>query len=59
MIYKCFDCGEIFDAEHAGTRSERVGEFWGAPAYKEYIVCPCCRSDDYEEYNEDEDSEED
>lgn len=44
----------------AATRSERIGEFWGAPAYTEYLVCPDCHSDEIEEYipNEEEGEEE-
>lgn len=45
--YKCNDCGCVFTDEEAGTRTENVGEFWGAPAYKDFIVCPRCDSDDY------------
>ena len=33
------------------------GEFWGAPAYKEYLVCPDCRSDEIEEYHESEETD--
>ena len=49
MKYKCYDCGEIFDEEDADVRSECVGEFWGAPAYMDYNVCPRCGSQDIEE----------
>jgi len=31
----CPYCGEFFE-----TRKESRGEFWGAPAYEEMIVCP-------------------
>lgn len=57
MIYKCGDCGRVFSEDQAETRSECVGEFWGAPAYKEYLVCPDCRSDEIEEYHESEDED--
>jgi len=50
MIYKCENCGRVFPEEQADTRKELVGEFWGAPAYKEYYCCPDCRSDEIEEY---------
>ena len=56
--YKCEDCGEIFNEDEAGTERERVGEFWGAPAYKDFIVCPRCRSYYIEEYRESESEEE-
>lgn len=45
--YKCNDC----EAEFDGPReySERVGEFWGAPAYETFCVCPECGSEDFDE----------
>ena len=55
--YKCNDCGCVFTDEEAGTRTENVGEFWGEPAYKEFIVCPRCDSDDYERCEDDEEEE--
>lgn len=57
MKYKCTDCGEVFNEEDSGIRKERVGEFWGSPAYMEYNVCPNCNSDCIERYNESEDDE--
>ena len=57
MKYKCADCGEIFDEEDSGIRKENVGEFWGAPAYQEYNVCPNCNSYYIGRYNEDEDND--
>lgn len=57
MIYKCGNCGRVFTDEQADTRKELVGEFWGAPAYKEYLCCPDCRSDEIEEYYESEESD--
>lgn len=51
MIYKCGNCGRVFTDEQADTRTECVGEFWGAPAYKEFFICPDCRSDEIEEYD--------
>lgn len=55
--YKCSDCGKIFDPDEAGTSHERVGEFWGAPAYNDYVACPRCGSTDLER-NPEEDEEE-
>ena len=59
MRYKCYDCDEVFDEDDAGSRSECVGEFWGAPAYESYMTCPNCGSDDIEEYEETEEGEDD
>ncbi len=55
--YKCTDCGEIFDKEDAETVSDKVGEFWGAPAYKYYNACPRCYSTELEKYDDEEEEE--
>lgn len=55
--YKCYDCGEVFDGEDADTVSECVGEFWGTPAYMDYVACPFCRSTDVTEYTESDEEE--
>lgn len=57
MIYKCGNCGRVFPDEKADTRKELVGEFWGAPAYQNILVCPDCRSDEIDEYYESEESD--
>lgn len=57
--FKCTDCGEIFTENESGTSHELVGEFWGAPAYNDYMACPRCGSTDLEDYYEDEDEDED
>lgn len=56
-VYKCYDCGEVFEEDDADTVKENVGEFWGAPAYMEYMACPNCRSTDLDPYEEDEEEE--
>ena len=48
--YICGDCGTVFNEDEADTRREKIGEFWGAPAYTNYNVCPRCKSDYVEEY---------
>lgn len=48
MLY-CTDCEQFFDEEEAKAERERIGEFWGEDAYKDYIVCPHCGSDQIEE----------
>lgn len=57
MLYVCNCCGRKFEEDEVRTVSENVGEFWGAPAYMDYDVCPQCGSDDFDEVAEDEDSE--
>ena len=54
MIYICENCKRVFTSEQAATRSERIGEFWGAPAYQEVRICPDCHSDEIEEYTSNE-----
>lgn len=54
MRYKCCECEAIFDEEDAGTIRESRGEFWGSPCYETLLVCPECRSDLIEEYEEEE-----
>ena len=46
---RCYDCGKIFREEDADTVSEKIGDFWGAPAYMNYNACPVCRSTDLDE----------
>ena len=58
--YRCDDCGAIFDEDEIDSRSEYVGEFWGAPAYQTFNYCPECGSDCIREYEgEDEEEAED
>lgn len=53
--FKCCECGEIFDEDNSETVRQCVGEFWGAPAYDDFIGCPNCRNTEIERYDEDED----
>lgn len=58
-MYKCYDCGVIF--ETLAEWRESRGEFWGSPAYERVVGCPCCHStevDDYDPEKEDEDESE-
>ena len=49
-IYKCTDCGAIFEAEEAGVLIDDPGDKVSLPegAY-EYMVCPKCGSDAIDE----------
>lgn len=47
-MYKCTDCGHLFENGEQKTIKENRGEFWGSPAYEEIAVCPLCGGD-YEE----------
>lgn len=53
-MLKCYDCGEVFTESAIAVGRECVGDFWGAPAYQNEEYCPYCGSDDFEEYNEEE-----
>lgn len=48
MNYKCLDCGTVFDAENAHTYSESRS-YWGMPCSEEFMECPNCKSDCFEE----------
>lgn len=51
-MFKCCNCGCIFTENDAGTYQECVGEFWGAPAYETFMCCPECKSDEFDDYEE-------
>lgn len=46
-MYKCNDCGRVFDEPH--TWKESRGEFWGQPCYETLSGCPYCESGDIDE----------
>ena len=52
---KCCECGLVFNEDEAIVTSEKIGEFWGSPAYTDYNICPRCHSDYLEDYTESED----
>lgn len=47
-MYKCLECGHIFEEGEQKTWNEDRGEFWGVPCSEEMSGCPICRGD-YEE----------
>ena len=47
-MYKCLDCGHIFEEGEQARWSESRGEYWGAPCSEEMSGCPLCKGD-YEE----------
>ena len=53
--YKCRYCGATFDTPR--VERERY-EYWGAPAYEEWEVCPECGQGGFEETDETEENEE-
>lgn len=44
-MYKCYECGHVFDDEEVKRWSEGRGECHGVPAYEEYCGCPVCNGD--------------
>lgn len=58
-MQRCTDCGHIFDEYDAITIHEYMGEFWGTPAYEDWMGCPNCKSTEIEDYDEREDEEDD
>lgn len=45
--YRCGNCGNEFD--EPDIIQECMGEFWGAPAYQTFEVCPYCGEEIIEE----------
>lgn len=53
MKYVCCECGEVFDENSAGLRSELIDHFAGYGNYYEhYYTCPECGSDWLEKHTE-------
>ena len=50
MMFKCLECGLIFDESESAVWEENRGEFWGMPAYEKMTGCPQCHSTDIDEY---------
>lgn len=47
-MYRCLECGNLFEEGEQARWSESRGEFWGAPCSEEMSGCPLCKGD-YEE----------
>lgn len=45
-MFICMDCGHVF--EEPRVEHERMADFWGAPAWEEFGVCPNCGSVEYD-----------
>lgn len=50
--FKCCDCDKEFTEDEAEYRSENIGEFWGAPAYTNVLICPFCGSDEVDNFSD-------
>ena len=53
--YKCYDCGEVFDEDDAGSVEEYHPE---VHASEWFMCCPECGSEEIERYHEEEEEEE-
>lgn len=49
-MYKCVDCGHLFEDGEQKTYKENIGECHGSPSYVYFSVCPICDGE-YEEIN--------
>ena len=47
-MYKCNECGHLFEEGEQKVYREKMGECHGFPAYENFSVCPNCGGD-YEE----------
>jgi hypothetical protein len=47
-MYKCTECGHIFEEGEQATFEESRGEHFGCPAYEQMSGCPICK-EPYEE----------
>ena len=44
-MYKCLECGHLFDCGEERSTREYRGECFGFPAYEDVISCPVCGGD--------------
>lgn len=44
-MYKCDNCGHLFEEGEAATKRVRVGECWGEPCSEDVPECPVCGGD--------------
>ncbi len=42
ILYRCLDCGAAFNGLEAKEYDEAIGDFWGAPAFNSFRLCPHC-----------------
>lgn len=45
MMFKCDDCGHLFEQGEEAIWEESRGEFWGQPCYETVSGCPKCKGD--------------
>ena len=59
MMFKCLDCGYVFEEGEEAVWYEDRGEYWGVPCRERMTGCPACHGDyeEYDTYLEDEENE--
>lgn len=50
-MYKCAECGHLFEEGEQAIWYENRGECWGFPSREKMVGCPVCHGD-YEEASE-------
>ena len=41
-MYRCKECGNLFDEDDVKIVEESRGEYWGFPCYEKMRLSPCC-----------------
>ena len=54
-MYKCHDCDNLFD--YFDTMKDYIGDYGDRRVYETVGVCPYCQSTNFDEYYEDDESE--
>ena len=49
-MYKCADCGHVFEEGEEAVWEESRGEFWGFPCSERMTGCPVCRGEHEKAY---------
>ena len=56
-MYRCCNCGNLFEESEIMKIKEDRGEFWGFPCHETMYYSPCCMDDFEEAYEADEEDE--
>lgn len=51
-MYKCTRCGEVFEQEDGGLRSELIDSGPGYKHFEQILICPACRWDELDEFEQ-------